>query len=284
MARPDGGASRSGSSTGSSRATSTRRGRELAAFLGRRSRRPRVRPQRDDRRQHRPALAAVRAGRRAAGHRPRVQRDAQRDPRGRRARRARRSSSRESRSRSRSPTQVVEAILAAVTPRTRLAAGQPRDEPTALVLPIDGIVARAGRARRRHARRWRACAGHGAARPGRLGAAYWTGNAHKWLCAPKGAGFSTSARDRQATDPAARRLARRQLAAHGPVALPARVRLDRARRPVAVSSRCPRRSASWRARCRRLAGGSWRPTARWRARPGPAVRGARRRRRPRRTR
>ena len=68
---------------------------------------------------------------------------------------------------------------------------------------------------------------------GALAAAYWTANGHKWLCAPKGVALLHVRADLR---PRIRPLVvshGAQLAAHGPVALPARVRLDRHRRPVA---------------------------------------------------
>ncbi len=97
----------------------------------------------------------------------------------------------------RHPQEVVEAHLAAVTPRTRVALISHVTSPSGLVFPIDTLV-------RELDRMGVDTVVDAAHAPGMvpidleaLGAAYWTGNGHKWLCGPKTAGVLVVREDRR---------------------------------------------------------------------------------------
>jgi isopenicillin-N epimerase len=96
-----------------------------------------------------------------------------------------------------SPEQVIEAILKCVSPKTKLALLDHIVSQTGLIFPIKQLI-------NELANFGVDVLVDGAHAPGmvalnldEIGAAFYTGNCHKWLCAPKGAGFLYVRRDKQ---------------------------------------------------------------------------------------
>ncbi|PWU12213.1 MAG: aminotransferase [Verrucomicrobia bacterium] len=97
----------------------------------------------------------------------------------------------------RASDQVIEAVLKAVSRRTRLALIDHGTSTTGLIFPVATLV-------RELEGRGVDCLVDGAHAPGmvpvnltRLAPAYYTANLHKWVCAPKGAAFLWVRPDRQ---------------------------------------------------------------------------------------
>ncbi len=97
------------------------------------------------------------------------------------------------------PGEVVEAVLRAVTPRTRLAIVDHVTSPTGMVFPVAEIV-------RRLRERGVLSLIDGAHAPGMLpldlaalAADYYVGNLHKWCCTPKGSAILVARPEHQAT-------------------------------------------------------------------------------------
>ncbi|BAY33593.1 isopenicillin-N epimerase [Nostoc carneum NIES-2107] len=96
-----------------------------------------------------------------------------------------------------SPQQVIAAVMERVSPKTKLALIDHVTSQTGLIFPIQQLI-------QELRQRGVDTLIDGAHAPGmislnlrEIGATYYTGNCHKWLCAPKGAAFLYVQRDKQ---------------------------------------------------------------------------------------
>ncbi|QIR38577.1 aminotransferase class V-fold PLP-dependent enzyme [Tolypothrix sp. PCC 7910] len=96
-----------------------------------------------------------------------------------------------------SPQQVIAAVMERVSPKTKLALVDHVTSQTGLIFPIQQLI-------KELQQRGVDILIDGAHAPGmialnlrEMGATYYTGNCHKWLCAPKGAAFLYVQRDKQ---------------------------------------------------------------------------------------
>jgi isopenicillin-N epimerase len=93
---------------------------------------------------------------------------------------------------------IVAAVASALTPRTRLFILDHITSPSALVLPIEELIATCHAAGVSVLVDGAHGPGHVALDLATLGADWYVGNCHKWLSGPKGSGFLWARRERQA--------------------------------------------------------------------------------------
>jgi len=99
----------------------------------------------------------------------------------------------------RSPDVVIERVLEKVTDRTRLLLIDHVVSQTALILPVEALVAEMSARGIDTFVDGAHAAGFLPLDVAGIGAAYYAGNLHKWVCAPKGAGFLAVRENRRAS-------------------------------------------------------------------------------------